>query len=142
MFVKYIVLPQNCAYSKIFSVKPEPVTTLWYFLHSVSDYRRAQGKRHPLPIVLCLAILAMCCGQFSYEAIAEWCENYQGMLESYVPFLAGYMPCAATFHLVFRKLDKNGFEEVLGGSVGYELAIKVITWREKLGCFTLEEGLN
>lgn len=114
MLVKYIVLPQNCAYSKIFSVKPEPIISLWYFLHTVPDYRRAQGKRYPLPIVLCLAILAMCCGQFSYEAMEEWCENYQDMLSMHIPFLAGHMPCAATFHLVFRKLNVISFEEVLG----------------------------
>ena|SRR6185437_4922671 len=114
MSVKYIVLPEKSAYSKIFSVKPEPITTLWYFLHTISDYRRAQGKRHPLPIVLCLAILAMCCGQFSYEAMSEWSENYQDMLERHVPFLAGHTPCAATFHLVFKKLDNIAFEEVVG----------------------------
>lgn len=114
MLVKYIVLPEKNAYSKIFSVKPEPITTLWYFLHTIPDYRRAQGKRHPLPIVLCLAILALCCGQFSYEAMSEWSENYQQMLVQYVPFLAGHTPCAATFHLVFKKLDVVAFEQVLG----------------------------
>lgn len=129
MLVKYIVLPQYCAYSKIFSVKPEPITTLWYLLHTIPDPRRAQGKRHPLPIVLCLAILAMCCGQFSYEAIAEWCENYQQMLERYVPFLVGHMPCVATFHLVFRKLDKAAFEEVLG------------TWLQKVVPVEKGEGI-
>lgn len=114
MLVKYIVLPEKSAYSKIFSVKPQPITTLWYVLHTISDYRRAQGKRHPLPIVLCIAIMAMCCGQFSYEAMSDWSENYQGMLERYIPFLAGHMPCAATFHLVFKKLDNIAFEQVVG----------------------------
>lgn len=114
MLIKYIVLPNNCAYSKIFSVKPEPLTTLWYMLHSVSDFRRAQGKRHPLPIVLLLAILALCCGSTSYEAMEEWCQNYQEELKRYIPFIAGHTPVAATFHRVFRNLDAVAFEEVVG----------------------------
>lgn len=114
MLYKYIVLPEKSAYSKIFSVKPEPITTLWYMLHTVSDFRRDQGKRHDLPIVLTLSILALCCGQESYQAMSEWCENYQEMLSAFVPFLSGHTPVPATFHRVFRKLDASAFEEVLG----------------------------
>lgn len=114
MLVKYIVLPQKSAYSKIFSVKPEPITTLWYTLHSVPDHRRGQGKRHDLPTILTLAILSMCCGHMSYLAMQEWCENYQERLTKQVPFLAGHMPNSATFHRVFAQLNVTGFEEVIG----------------------------
>lgn len=114
MCIKYIVLPEKSAYSKVFSVKPEPITTLWFILHTITDPRRAQGKRHPLPIILCLAILALCCGSTSYEAMSEWSENYQDMLQAFVPFLAGHMPNSATFHRVFAKLDQKTCEEVIG----------------------------
>src|SRR6266480_4172899 len=95
---QYIVLPEGLSFSKVFSVKPEPVTTLWYFLHSIPDPRRAQGKRHPLPIVLLLALLALCSGHTSYQAMEEWCKNYQDLVEKQLSFLAKHTPDAATFH--------------------------------------------
>lgn len=111
---KYIVLPEKSAYSKIFSVKPEPITTLWFMLHEIADPRRPQGKRHDLPTLLTIAILAICCGHESFQAMHEWSINYQEMLTTHVGFLSGHMPDAATFHRVFARLDRFGFEEVVG----------------------------
>lgn len=114
MYRQYIVLPEGLSFSRVFSVKPEPVTSLWYFLHSVPDPRRAQGTRHSLPIVLLLAILALCCGHTSYQAMEEWAQNYQDLLEEHLGFLSGHTPDGATFHRVFGRLDVEIFEEVLG----------------------------
>lgn len=114
MYSKYIVLPKGLSYSSIFSVKPEPVLTLWYTLHAVSDHRRGQGKRHDLPTILTLAILALCSGHISYLAMQEWCENYQKRIKEQIPFLAGHMPNSSTFHRVFANLDTKAFEEVIG----------------------------
>lgn len=114
MHSQYIVLPEGLSFSSVFSVKPEPVTTLWYFLHSVADPRRAQGRRHPLPIILVLALLALCCGHTSYQAMEEWCRNYQEELAEKLSFLSGHTPDAATFHRIFARLDVMAFEEVLG----------------------------
>lgn len=110
---QYTVLPEGLSYSPVFSVKPEPVTTLWYFLHSIPDPRRAQGKRHKLPVVLLLSILALCSGHNSYQAMEEWAKNYQDLLREQLPFISGHMPDAATFHRVFAGLDILVFEEVL-----------------------------
>jgi hypothetical protein len=114
MYSQYIVLPKGLSYSSVFSVKPEPVMTLWSTLHTVSDHRRGQGKRHDLPILLTLAILALCSGHTSYQAMQEWCVNYQENILDQVPFLAGHMPNSATFHRVFANLDTEAFEEVIG----------------------------
>lgn len=114
MLTKYIVLPRSLSYSAVFSVKPEPVTTLWYTLHTVSDPRRAQGRRHDLPTLLTLAILALCSGSTSYLSMQEWCVNYQKRIHEQVPFLAGHTPNSATFHRVFAHLDTASFEEVVG----------------------------
>lgn len=113
MCSQYIVLPESLSFSSVFSVKPEPVTTLWYFLHSISDPRRPQGTRHSLPVVLLLALLALCSGYHSYQAMEEWCKNYQSLLEKQLEFLAGHTPDAATFHRVFARIDVSAFEEVL-----------------------------
>jgi predicted transposase YbfD/YdcC len=114
MYSQYIVLPKGLSYSSVFSVRPEPVMTLWSTLHTVSDHRRGQGKRHDLPILLTLAILALCSGHTSYQAMQEWCVNYQENIREQVPFLAGHMPNSATFHRVFSNLDTKTFEEVIG----------------------------
>ena len=100
--------------SPVFLIEPAPVTSLWYFLHQIIDPRRAQGRRHPLPTVLILAILAICTGADSLQAIAEWSINYQDNLKQIVPFLAHHTPDKSTFHRVFTKLDTESFEEALG----------------------------
>lgn len=129
MYSQYIVLPRGLSFSKVFSVKPEPVTTLWYFLHSIPDSRRAQGRRHPLSVVLLLAVLALCCGYTSYQAMSEWAENYQDLLKKELPFIAGHIPNAATFYRVFSNLDVLAFEEVLG------------TWLQKVVPVSSGEGI-
>lgn len=113
MFSQYIILPKGLSYSSVFSVKPEPVTTLWFMLAEIPDPRRGQGRRHPLSVILTLAILALCSGHLSYLAMQELCENYQEELEQQVPFLAGHMPNSATFHRVFSRLDEKAVEDVL-----------------------------
>lgn len=96
--------------SPVFLIEPVPVTTLWSFLHNIPDSRRAQGKRHDLPTVLILAILAICCGATSYQAIAEWSINYQDQLKELVPFIAFHTPDKTTYHRVFAHLDYVAFE--------------------------------
>jgi predicted transposase YbfD/YdcC len=112
--MKYIILPERLSHSPAFSIEPVPVTTLFQMLHDISDPRRSQGKRHPLPILLTLSILAICCGHDSYEAMADWAVNYQEGLKEKVPFLAKHVPHATTFHRVFTKLEVEELENILG----------------------------
>jgi hypothetical protein len=42
---------------------------------SIPDPRRAQGRRHRLPVVLGIAAGAILCGRRGYKAIAEWAES-------------------------------------------------------------------
>lgn len=104
----------NSLSSPVFLVEPAPVTSLWYFLHTIPDRRRAQGRRHPLPTVLILAILAIASGASSYQAISEWAVNYQKQLKESVSFIALHTPNKATYHRVFASLNIEAFEEVLG----------------------------
>ena len=41
-------------------------------LEEVPDKRNPRGKRHPLPAILGLSVIAMMCGYRSYSAIAQW----------------------------------------------------------------------
>lgn len=45
------------------------------FFADIPDPRRAQGRRHPLPVVLAIATAAVLCGARGYKAISAWAED-------------------------------------------------------------------
>jgi predicted transposase YbfD/YdcC len=98
----------------VFEFNPTPIHTLWAMLQELSDPRRPQGTRHSLPVLLMLAILAMCCGHASYEAMQDWARNYQNKLKKELPFLARHTPSASTFHRVFTEIDVLKIEKICG----------------------------
>ena len=50
----------------------EAALTLMQLLEGIPDPRGARGKRHPLPALLALAVVASLAGQKSYEAIVQF----------------------------------------------------------------------
>ena len=42
---------------------------------AITDPRRRQGRRHPLPMVLAIAVGATLCGQEGYKAFADWADS-------------------------------------------------------------------
>lgn len=44
------------------------------FFKPITDPRRAQGRRHPLPSVLAIAAAAVLCGARGYKAISDWAQ--------------------------------------------------------------------
>lgn len=83
-------------------------------LGEVPDPRSRRGRRYALPALLGLACAAVLCGYRSYSAMAEWARNYDPELLRALGFTRATAPCAATFFLVFRALDRAAFEQVLG----------------------------
>ncbi len=83
-------------------------------LAAIPDPRSRQGRRHPLPALLALACTAMLCGYQSYGAIAEWSRNYGRSWTRALGLTHPTPPCAATLHAVFRALDREQVEAVLG----------------------------
>jgi hypothetical protein len=59
--------------------------------------------------MLALACSAMLCGYRSYTAIAEWGRNYGTHLIRALGFTR-QPPCAATFHTVLRRVDRDVLE--------------------------------
>ncbi|MHB8348548.1 MAG: Druantia anti-phage system protein DruA, partial [Acidiferrobacterales bacterium] len=53
----------------------EQMRTLPDFFAAIPDPRRAQGRRHRLPVVLGIAAGAILCGMRGYKAIAEWAND-------------------------------------------------------------------
>jgi predicted transposase YbfD/YdcC len=82
-------------------------------LAEIPDFRSNHGKRHSLVAILALACSAMLCGYRSYTAIAEWGRHYGDHLVQAFGF-THRSPCAATFHTVFRRVDRQAVEATLG----------------------------
>ena len=80
----------------------------------VPDHRSSQGRRHSLGAILSLAVCAMLCGARSLYAIAQWGRDHGAPAEELLGFSRGKTPCVATFHRVFKDLDVDAFEAVLG----------------------------
>jgi hypothetical protein len=91
---------------------PHPRPLLEVFA-DIPDVRNRRGTRHPLPSILALACCAMLCGARSYSAIADWGRHYGAHIARALGF-RHLPPCAATLHLIFRRLDCAGFEAQLG----------------------------
>jgi hypothetical protein len=97
---------------------PEGRLSLLEVLATVPDPRQASGKRHPLGAMLALACAATLCGAKGYGAIAEWGRNYGADLARALGFTRPKTPCAATFYLLFRHLDRHALEAALSTWAG------------------------
>lgn len=91
-------------------------------LRQVPDPRMRRGVRYPLAALLALACAAMLCGYRSYSAISEWGRNYDPAFLRALGFTRETVPCAATLFQVFRRLDREEFERLLGIWAGQVLA--------------------
>jgi hypothetical protein len=80
----------------------------------VLDPRKAKGRIHDLTPLLCLAVVAMLAGRTTLQGIAQFGRDHGMALAHALGFRRGKTPCAATYCRVFRRLDINGFEAVLG----------------------------
>lgn len=83
-------------------------------LAEIPDPRHARGQRHPFGAILALAVVATLCGAKGYTAMAEWGRNYGGALAQALGFTRPKTPCASTFFLALRDLDRPIFERILG----------------------------
>jgi hypothetical protein len=52
----------------------EQMRSLPHCFTTIADPRRAQGRRHRLPVVLAIAAGAIVCGMKGYKAIAQWAK--------------------------------------------------------------------
>jgi hypothetical protein len=91
-----------------------PLAPLLEVLRQVPDPRMRRGRRHPLAALLGLACGARLCGYRSYSAISEWGRNYDPAFLRALGFTRATAPCAATLFQVFRRLDREEFEGLLG----------------------------
>jgi DDE family transposase len=84
--------------------------SLMELLEGLHDPRRAQGKRHPLPALLALAVVAMLAGMTSYEAIVDYGKKRGWEFLKLLGFTTKWGLCKATYSRVFRRIDVADFE--------------------------------
>lgn len=53
----------------------EQMRSLPGFFKTIHDPRRAQGRKHPIHVVLAIAAGAILCGMRGYKAISDWAQN-------------------------------------------------------------------
>jgi DDE_Tnp_1-associated len=82
-------------------------------LSEVPDPRSRHGRRHPLPGVLTLSVVAMLCGARSLYAIAQWGQEQPEVVVRALGLTRGRTPRVATLHRVFKALDVEAFEAAL-----------------------------
>ena len=82
-------------------------------LAQVPDPRSRHGRRHPLPAILSLAVVAMLAGAKSYQAIAQYGRDHGFALAHALGFTRGKTPTKSTFSVLFRILDVHAFEQAL-----------------------------
>lgn len=82
-------------------------------LATVPDPRAPQGKRHPLPAILTLAVCAMLSGARSLYAICQWGRQQDPAAVSAMGFTRKATPAVSTLHDVFCRLDAGAFEAAI-----------------------------
>jgi hypothetical protein len=92
----------------------EAHASLMELLEGLHDPRRAQGKRHPLPALLALAVVAMLAGMTSYEAIVQYGKERGWEFLRLLGFTTKWGLCKATYSRVFRRIDAADFEARVG----------------------------
>ena len=99
----------------------EAQASLMELLEGLHDPRRAQGKRHPLPALLGLAVVALLAGQAGYEAIVQYGKERGWPFLQALGFTRRRGLCKATYSRVFRRIDVAAFEAAVAGWVRHRL---------------------
>lgn len=83
-------------------------------LHQLPDSRRRAGMRHPVELVVLLAIMATVSGMSSYRAMGDFVRaNKQELLER-LGVKTGRLPSYSTIRRVLMQLPTQEFSQVLG----------------------------
>jgi predicted transposase YbfD/YdcC len=93
----------------------EAAISLMELLEGLHDPRAARGKRHPLPALLTLAVVAMLAGMTSYEAIVQYGQERGWEFLRLLGFTRRRGLCKATYSRVFRRIDVAAFEAAVAG---------------------------
>jgi len=83
-------------------------------LNGLPDPRRRAGKRHPVGLVVLLAIMATVSGMSSYRAMGSFVRSNQAELIRRLGVEKGRLPCYSTIRRVLMGLPTQELSQVLG----------------------------
>lgn len=69
---------------------------------------RTRPVHYPLNEIILIVFLSVLCGEEGWEAMAEWAEDKQELLQTFLPFDNG-IPSPDTFRRVIERLDPQAF---------------------------------
>ena len=103
--------------SPVMGAHVEPATlraaTLVQLMTQVPDPRHRRGRRHPLPVVLVIAVAAVTAGAKSLSGIGEWARDVGADLLDLLN-LEGAVPSEPTIRRVIEALDAGVFARMCG----------------------------
>jgi hypothetical protein len=79
--------------------------TLVEYLAQVPDFRRAEGRRYPLPTLLVMITMAIMSGRYGYRQIARFLKTNQRQLVDQLGLEREQMPSHVTVRTVLMHLD-------------------------------------
>jgi predicted transposase YbfD/YdcC len=82
-------------------------------LAAFPDPRARRGVRHPVAVVLGLAVCAVLAGARSFVAIAEWAADADQATLAGLG-VRGVVPCESTFRRVLQSLDADALDDAAG----------------------------
>jgi hypothetical protein len=83
-------------------------------LATVPDPRDPRGRRHPLPAILGLTVVAVLAGMKSLEAIAPFGRDHGPALAFALGFRRAQTPVKSRLSTLFRRIDVAALESALG----------------------------
>jgi predicted transposase YbfD/YdcC len=86
---------------------------LYTRLSHIPEPRSPQGRRYPLPVLLGVLLVGLCCGCQGYLSVARWTRHLRPTDQVALGLVAGRTPCAGTFLNLFRVLDWEAFAQQL-----------------------------
>jgi hypothetical protein len=88
-------------------------STLFDLLKQVPDPRRAEGKRHPLPAVLSLLVLALLAGMRGFQGVVDFGRNLPPDVIAALGFTRPKTLAKSTLSEILRAIDIEAFESVV-----------------------------
>lgn len=83
-------------------------------LNGLPDSRRRAGMRHPVGLVVLLAIMAVVSGMSSYRAMGSFVRSNKEELLERLNVKTGRLPCYSTIRRVLMQLPSQELSQVLG----------------------------
>lgn len=95
-------------------------------IKTLKDYRRKQGQRHPLEVVLLIIIMAIMAGAKGERAIARFAENNKKDLIKALKIERGEVPTRYVFKGIIKNIDFFELQNIF-----YQWALKIVKIKEK-----------